>query len=210
MARYAEAWDSEKPAHEVTISKPFYMGKFEVTQEQYQQIVGANPSRFINPSLPVEMVSWKNAKEFCIRASVKTAIAMRLPTEAEWEYACRANTQTTYHSGDTETSLARVAWYESNSSETTHQVGQRNANNLDLYDMHGNVWEYCEDDWHDNYETALLSGVAWTDMPRSDYRVLRGGSWDNSARNCRSAYRLKGYSSAIGDHVGFRVTIHEP
>jgi formylglycine-generating enzyme required for sulfatase activity len=204
-ARYQEAEDWEKPAHEVTIGKPFYMGKFEVTQEQYQQVMGANPSRFKGAKLPVEMVSWDDAREFCNRASAKCGLTLRLPSEAEWEYACRAGTRTNYHSGDTAADLARAAWYDKNSGGTTHPVGQKEANVFGLHDMHGNVWEWCEDDWHENYQSGPTDGQAWVETPRQYGRVLRGGDWGIRPGHCRSADRIRDPPDGRSDHYGFRV-----
>jgi formylglycine-generating enzyme required for sulfatase activity len=207
LARYKEAYDSEKPAHEVTISKPFYMGKFEVTQEQYQQVMSTNPSRFKGANMPVELVSWDEAQEFCRKAITKGTFVLRLPTEAEWEYACRAGTRSRFHSGDVESDLARVAWYDKNSGNQVHPVGQKEANALGLHDMHGNVWEWCEDEWQDDYQGAPNDGSPWVDKPRAPTRVLRGGGWLFYPRDCRSAFR---YSSETDDRYvdfGFRVVL---
>ena len=205
VARYNQANDWEKPAHEVTIRKPFYMGKFEVTQEQYQQVMGSNPSRFKGAQRPVEMAFWDDAKEFCKRASEKCGFVLRLPSEAEWEYACRAGTRTNYHSGDTEADLARAAWYGNNSGGTTHPVGQKVANAFGLHDMHGNVWEWCEDDGHENYQGAPKDGQAWINTPRGGSRVLRGGDWDLHPGYCRSAHRGGDLPDSRYGHYGFRV-----
>jgi formylglycine-generating enzyme required for sulfatase activity len=195
----------ESPEHEVTIGKPFYMGKFEVTQEQYQQVMGANPSRFKGAKLPVERVSWGDAKEFCKRASAQCGLTLRLPSEAEWEYACRAGTRTNYHSGDTAADLARAAWYDKNSGGTTHPVGQKEANVFGLHDMHGNVWEWCEDDWHENYQSGPKDGQAWINTPRGGSRVLRGGDWYFNPGVCRSAFRIRSLPDYRDCSGGFRV-----
>ena len=163
-----------KTQHEVTITKPFYMGKYVVTQEQYEAIMGNNPSHFKGAQNPVEMVSWDDAQAFCQKLSKKSGKTVRLPTEAEWEYACRAGTSTKYYSGDSEEDLKRVAWYEANSNDTTHPVGQKEPNKFGLYDMHGNVWQWCQD-WYGDYtanEVADPQGPA-----QGASRVLRGGSW---------------------------------
>ncbi len=164
-------WDgyrSEKPQHEVTV-QPFFMGKYPITQEQYQEVMGDNPSNFKGDDLPVEQVSWDDAKEFCRRLSEKTGREYRLPTEAEWEYACRAGTTTPFHFGETITD--KLANYRASSNyadeasgkyrQTTIAVGSFPPNAFGLHDMHGNVWEWCEDDWHGNYENAPKDGTAW-------------------------------------------------
>lgn len=171
--------------HRVTI-RSFYIGKYEVTQRQWRAVMGDNPSHFKGDDLPVENVSWNDAKEFCRRLSRMTSVEYRLPTEAEWEYACRAKTTGAY-AGD----LDAMAWYHKNSDSKTHPAGQKRPNAFGLYDMHGNVWEWCEDDWHRDYTGAPTDGAAWVDRPpkRGLYRVNRGGGWDSVADVCRSALR---------------------
>ena len=196
--------DDEKPKHQVKL-KEFYLGKYPVTQEQYQAIMGNNPSHFQdNPKNPVENVSWNDAQEFCQKLNEKTGKKYRLPSEAEWEYACRAGSQTRYYFGDDEKVLEEYAWYNKNAGSKTHPVGQKKANNWGLFDMSGNVWEWCEDSWHTNYENAPMDGSAWNDnhSPTAG-RVLRGGSWNVYPRNCRSAYRLDFVYRF--DNYGFRV-----
>jgi len=207
-ARFEMAWAGEKPAHDVTLSTPFYMGKYEVTQEQYQHVMGRNPSVLKRrPDLPVETVSWNDAQAFCKRVQVSTGENLRLPSEAQWEYACRAGTTIGYHSGDDEASLDKVAWYSKNSKQTVHPVGQKEANAFGLYDMHGNVWEWCEDDWHGSYEGAPVDGSAWIDEPRGARRVLRGGSWSVLPRFCRSACRYGLGPDGRYRINGFRVVV---
>jgi formylglycine-generating enzyme required for sulfatase activity len=174
----------EEEQHEVTLSKPFYMGVTEVTQAQYEAIMGTNPSSFKGPANPVETVSWNDATEFCKKLSEKTRQAVRLPTEAEWEYACRAGTKTAFSFGDDESALGDYAWYAANSGDTTHPVGQKKPNAWGLFDMHGNVWEWCADWW------GVYPKGAVTDPqgPASGkYRVLRGGAWPLDPGRCRSA-----------------------
>jgi formylglycine-generating enzyme required for sulfatase activity len=183
------------------------MGKFEATQKQYQQAMGTNPSQFIGTDLPVEQVSWDDAQEFCKAASTKGTANVRLPSEAEWEFACRAGTSTNYHSGDTEADLDRAAWYTVNSKDTTHPVGKKEPNVFGLYDMHGNVWESCEDDWHDSYQGAPSDGRACIDAPRGGNLVSRGGSWRSFPGVCRSACRLSNAPEYRGDFFGFRVVL---
>ncbi|MBI4570177.1 MAG: formylglycine-generating enzyme family protein, partial [Planctomycetes bacterium] len=142
-------WTCEGPQHRVNVSA-FLMGKYEVTQHQWQAVMGSNPSEFTNAGLdaPVETVSWDDCQKFCEKAG------LRLPSEAEWEYACRAGTTTRYSFGDAESALAEYAWHDANSGGTTHPVGQKKPNGWGLYDMHGNVWEWCEDWYHDSYNGA--------------------------------------------------------
>ena len=202
-ARYTEAnSNKEKPSHPVTLTKPFYMGKFPVTQEHYQAVTGQNPSNFKGKDKPVEMVSWDDAQAFCKKLTEQTKQTVRLPTEAEWEYSCRAATTTKYHSGDTEADLARVAWYAANSKDTTHSVGQKEANTFGLYDMHGNVWQWCQEDYYGKSESEISQGPE-----QSACRLFRGGSWFDARMYCGSAYR-SGSSPGVRDfHVGFRVTL---
>jgi formylglycine-generating enzyme required for sulfatase activity len=196
--------DDEKPKHQVKLQE-FYLGKYPVTQEQYQTIMGNNPSNFKdNPKNPVEEVTWNDAQEFCQKLSQKTGKQYRLPTEAEWEYACRAGTQTRYYFGDNGELLGEYAWYDQNSYSKTQPVGQKKPNNWGLHDMHGNVCEWCEDGWDGNYENAPKDGIAWNDNHfQSDTRVLRGGCWDSNPRSCLSSSRS--YYDDCSYYDGFRV-----
>ncbi|MDJ0733305.1 MAG: SUMF1/EgtB/PvdO family nonheme iron enzyme [Nostocaceae cyanobacterium] len=209
-----ESMDNERPQHQVTI-QPFFMGKFPVTQEQYEAIMGNNPSYFKGKKRPVECVSWDDAVEFCARISKRTGKSYRLPSEAEWEYACRAGTTTPFSFGDTITTdlanyngkytygLAPKGQYR----EQTTDVASFPANGFGLYDMHGNVWEWCEDSWHNNYQAAPVDGSAWISKSDNDYHVLRGGSWFNNPEVCRSASRFIDAWARRDDYfnVGFRV-----
>ena len=204
------ALDYEMPQHRVNLQE-FYLGKYPVTQEQYQAVMGHNPSNFKSffkdtSKNPVEKVSWNDAQEFCRRLSEKTGKKYRLPSEAEWEYACRAGTQTRYYFGNNEYQLGEYAWYEENSDSKTHPVGQKKPNNWGLYDLHGNVWEWCEDGWHGNYENAPKDGSSWNDSQRS-MRPLRGGSWYSYSGGCRSALR-DGFGADYGyDFYCFRLAL---
>jgi formylglycine-generating enzyme required for sulfatase activity len=193
--------DKEKPRRRVTVGD-FYIGKYEVTQAQWRAVMGGNPSHFKGDDLPVENVSWNDAKEFCRRLSEMTGAKYRLPTEAEWEYACRAKTDGA-HAGD----LDAMAWYGNILDVKTHPVGRKQPNAFGLYDMHGNVWEWCEDDWHKSYENAPNDGSAWVDKPkRGAYRVVRGGDWNDNAVICRSANRsADAPGSSLAAFLGFRV-----
>jgi formylglycine-generating enzyme required for sulfatase activity len=191
---------NEGPRHRVTV-RSFYIGKYEVTQAQWRAVMGGNPSGFKGDDLPVEKVSWNDAKEFCRKLSEMTGEEYRLPTEAEWEYACRAKTTGAYP-GD----LDAMAWYNKNSDSRTHPVGRKQSNAFGLYDMQGNVWEWCEDDWHSSYTNAPNDGSAWVDKPgRSPYRMVRGGNWYHTAANCRSTNRGSYSLDARIDILGFRL-----
>ncbi|MCY3023293.1 MAG: formylglycine-generating enzyme family protein [Planctomycetota bacterium] len=203
--RYGNANDTEKPAHEVTLTTPFYLGKYEVTQEQYVQVMGTNPSRFKGANLPVESVSWDEAQEFCKKASEKTGQSVRLPTEAEWEFACRGGTTTTYYSGDAEADLARAAWSGANSGSKTHPVGQKTPNAWGLYDMHGNVWERCIDYVQEQY--IPQPAVDPQGPPQGQDRVARGGSWSGNPVSCRSTSRGRCLPNLRRDYLGFRVVV---
>src|SRR5262249_15628282 len=150
----------------------FFIGKYQITQAQWQAVMGNAPSRFVGNDLPAEDISWGDAVEFCKRLSSKTGRAYRLPTEAEWGFSCRANSTGRYCFGDDGGLLEQYAWYYGNSGNQTHPVGQKKANNFGLYDMHGNVWEWCEDVWHENYEGAPNDGSAWLEGGNDIYRVM--------------------------------------
>ncbi len=199
-----DAQSSEKPQHQVKVNS-FAIGKYPVTQAQYQAVMGTNPSRFQNnPQNPVENVSWDDAQAFCRKLSQITGKTYRLPTEAEWEYACRAGTTTRFYFGDDANQLGDYAWYEGNSGGTTHPVGQKKPNAWGLYDISGNVWEWCEDNWHSTYENAPKDGSAWLTND-NDFKILRGGSWVVIPNGCRSASRRYYYRRVNYDYGGFRV-----
>ncbi|MEH2385853.1 MAG: SUMF1/EgtB/PvdO family nonheme iron enzyme [Nostoc sp.] len=185
---------AKEPQHTVNVSA-FFIGKFEVTQEHYQQIIGSNPSLFKGAIRPVEEVSWNDAVDFCKKLSQKAGHEYRLPSEAEWEYACRAGTTTPFHFGETITT--ELVNYNGNYTyasapkgkfrQGTTDVGSFPPNAFGLYDMHGNVWEWCQDTWHESYKGAPSDGSAW--MDNNQYQVLRGGSWIYDPEVCRSASR---------------------
>jgi formylglycine-generating enzyme required for sulfatase activity len=206
-----EVFNRELPIHRVTLQK-YFLGKYPVTQEQYQAVMGNNPSKFQdNPKNPVEQVSWQDAQAFCQKLRKLTGQDFRLPTEAEWEYACRAGTQTRYYFGDDESQLGDYAWYDENSDSKTHSVGHKKPNDWGLYDTHGNVWEWCEDSWHDSYankpENIKNNGsIIWSDSNES-YHVLRGGSWGNDSRSCRSANRYRHDADLRDSSFGFRLVL---
>ncbi len=196
--------DGEGPQKTVTLSNPFYMGIYEVTQLQYNAVMGTNPSHYKGENLPVEKVSWDDAVAFCKKLSEKTGSAVRLPTEAEWEYACRAGSRTRYSFGDDEEQLPRYAWFSKNSVYKTHPVGQKQHNAWGLYDMHGNVYEWCSD-WFGSYANAAETDP--TGPKTGKWRVLRGGSWNGIATYCRSANRNHGTPTYRHGHAGFRVLV---
>ena len=197
---------SEKPVHNVCISKGFFMGVYEVTQAQYREIMGTNPSYFKGDNNPVEKVSWNDATEFCRKLSEKDSRVYTLPTEVQWEYACRAGSTTVFSFGNSESSFGDYAWYLSNSGYKTHPVGQKKPNEFGLYDMHGNVWEWCRDWYGDDYYSNS-SGIDPQGPDTGTARVLRGGSWSNDPKGCRSAFRLRITPVNSGDHLGFRVVM---
>ena len=218
-------WNDEGPQREVTVSK-FWIGRYEVTQVQWQAVaklpkidrdLEPDLSRFKGAKRPVERVSWNDAVEFCKRLSWKTGREYRLPSEAEWEYACRAGTTTPFHFGATVTT--ELANYNGNSTyasgpkgayrEQTTKIGSFPPNGFGLHDMHGNVWEWCADPWHDNYEGAPKDSTIFLSSDKSKY-VLRGGSWDNPPGFCRSAFRDRPLSGDRNDGFGFRACCSPP
>jgi formylglycine-generating enzyme required for sulfatase activity len=212
-----EGRQKDETQHEVTISKDYYLGVTEVTQGQYQKVMGNNPSYFqkrvISKSdssiYPVELVTWEDAVEFCKKLSElpeekKAGRVYRLPTEAEWEYACRAGSKAAYSFGANSKTLGDYAWFVDNSGEQTHPVGEKKANAWGLYDMHGNVWEWCSD-WYDEYSKGAVSDPSG---PSEDvYRVIRGGGWYNVAADCRSAVRYWDDPLDRGKDLGFRLAL---
>jgi formylglycine-generating enzyme required for sulfatase activity len=198
--RDASYFDKEHPAHAVVLDG-FWLGRYEVAQRQYEAVMGANPSAFKGPNRPVEIVSWDDAIAFCRKLSQMTGKSYTLPTEAQWEYACRAGGTTEYCIGDSMIGLDEYAWYSKNSGGQTHDVGQKKPNAWGLYDMHGNVWEWCLD-WYGPYGRENVRNP--TGLASGQYRVVRGGSWNGLPRNCRSANRIRaapGYRFLNG---GFR------
>jgi len=193
--------------HKVTLTQEFHLGQYEVTQEQYEQVMGTNPSQFKGPQNPVEKVSWDDAVEFCRKLSAmpaekKAGYVYRLPTEAEWEYACRAGTKTTYSFGDSDSELGDYAWYNENSGNTTHPVGGKKPNPWGLYDMRGNVWEWCQD-WYGDYPSGSVTDP--TGSASGSSRVYRGGSWLYNSDYCRSAIRFGDPPDRRDYNLGFRV-----
>ena len=230
-----DRYDDESPQHKVTV-EPFWIGRYPVTQAQWRVVaamskiehkLAADPSHFKGANRPVENVSWHDAVEFCRRLSDHTKRDYRLPTEAEWEYACRAGTTTPFHFGETiMTSLANYRGTddeENNRSgsygdgpkgefrkETTNVDHFEYANAFGLSDMYGNVYEWCQDHWHGNYDGAPTDGKAWESDKKDARRVMRGGSWNNNPRYCRSAYRYYPSPDDRFNYIGFRVVCSAP
>jgi len=199
-----DAHQTEKPQHKVRITKPFYLGVYLVTQAEYEQVMAKNPSRFEGATRPVESVSWDDAVEFCQKLSSREGWVYRLPTEAEWEYACRANTTTRYSFGDDPASLGECAYYAENSYDETHPVGEKKPNAWGLYDMHGNVCEWCAD-WHEWGYPAVSPTDDPTGPETGLRRVCRGGSWLHGPGNCQSTHRYKNPPAYRTCDLGFRV-----
>jgi formylglycine-generating enzyme required for sulfatase activity len=205
----SEESDDEKPVHKVKIKNPFYLGSYPVTQREWKSIMGDNnnPSYSKGDDLPVEQVSWDDVQEFIMKLNEKEGTdKFRMPSEAEWEYACRAGTTTRYSFGDSKSKLGYYAWYDKNSGSKTHLVGQKKPNPWGLYDMHGNVHEWVQDDWHDSYDGAPTDGGAWESGDGAN-RVARGGSWFNFAGGCRSAIRDYYVPHFRYFSLGFRILV---
>ena len=221
-------YDVGNPVHKVKINNPFYLGTYPVTQREWKVVMDDNPSHFKGDDLPVERVSWEDVQEFIKKLNEEEGIdKYRLPSEAEWEYAARAGTTTRYSFDNSESKLGDYGWYAENSGSRspkkgdyfgydkddmfenrwkgkTHSVGQKKPNPWGLYDMHGNVWEWVQDGWHDSYDGAPTDGSAWESGDGAD-RVFRGGGWNDEARFCRSDLRNYGALRARGYVLGFRL-----
>ncbi len=194
----------EQPVHEVTISQPFYLGKYPVTQAQWQAVMENNPSHFTgDPNRPVENVSWNDVQTFIEKLNAKESGKLyRLPTEAEWEYASRAGSTTAYSFGDDPSQLDEYAWHGDNAGGTTHPVGQLKPNAWGLYDMHGNVWEWVQD-WAGDYPSGAVTDP--TGPTKGAAQVVRGGGWFDDARYCRAAFRFHFSPGNRVSNLGFRL-----
>ena len=195
----------EGPQRRVTLTSPFYIGATEVTQDQYAAVMGENPSHFPGPQNPVEQVNWEDAVAFCKALSQKIGKKGRLPTEAEWEYACRAGSSTRFYFSDEDKTLSEYAWYGRNSGDVTHPVGQKRPNAWGLFDMHGNVWEWCGDWFASGYANAKT--IDPQKLGAGESRVLRGGSWNSLVKRCRSANRNRNAPKCRNYYCGFRVVL---
>ncbi len=202
--------DKDEAQHPVTLTKGLWMGKYEVTQAQWNQVMESDPSHFKGARNPVENVSWNDCRKFLDRLNERPElkdrqIRARLPTEAEWEYACRAGAATRFNTGDGDDDLARAAWYKATSGGTTHPVGQKTPNAWGLHDMRGNVWEWCQD-WYGPYPAGSVTNPAGP--PSGPGRVMRGASWTSSFQGyLHSACRGNSDPSFSLDTYGFRVVV---
>ena len=199
----SDAYDEEKPTHQVTL-KGFYICKYEVTQAEWKAVMGENPSDFKGDNLPVENVSWDDCQEFIRKLNELTGKNFRLPTEAEWEYAARGGKRSNGAKYAGDNNIDNVAWYGQNSNNTTHPVGTKRANELGLYDMSGNVWEWCQD-WFDHYSSSAQTNPTGPDAGRN--RVLRGGSWCSFAGVCRLSCRGGDFPGDRGSVSGLRLVL---
>jgi len=196
-----ECYDNEKPAHQVTVSN-FYIGKFEVTQAQWKVVMGSNPSYFKGDNLSVESVSWSDAQEFIRKLNTLTGKQYRLPTEAEWEFAARGGAKSQGYKYSGSNNLNNVAWFNDNRGSATHAVGTKSPNELGIYDMSGNVWEWCSD-WIGNYSASAQRDPMSASSGTS--RVVRGGSWDGNAEFCRVSFRDEAHPDDRCGNLGFRL-----
>lgn len=188
------------------ISKPFYIGKYEVTQAQWKAVMGSNPSTFSDPSRPIETISWNDAQEFIRRLNAKEGHKRyRLPTEMEWEFAARGGTNTRYFFGERESALGQYAWFSDNSGDKTHPVGQKKPNQFGLYDIYGNVGEWVQD-WHGALP-ARKEASDYCGVKLGTHRVNRGGNWGVFAKNCNSIARFGRTPNKRYDYVGLRLAL---
>ena len=199
----SDAFDFEKPTHSVTVSD-FYIGKYEVTQAQWRAVMGSNPSCFKGDNLPVENVSWNDVQEFITKLNAQTGKKYRLPTEAEWEYAARGGNQSKGYKYSGSNSISNIAWYDANSNKMTHIVGQKSPNELGIYDMSGNVWEWCQD-WYGSYSSSSQTNP--TGPSSGSYRVLRGGCWYTFAGICRVSNLTYYNPDYRSNRHGFRLAL---
>lgn len=215
MGGVAGAPANELPAREVTFTTPFQIAKYEVPQNLWQAVMGGNPSKWKGPRNSAEMFTWDESVEFCVKATelmraaklIEKDEVIRLPSEAEWEYVARAGTTTAYSFGDDAQKLGEFGWFTGNAAGNDPPVGAKKPNAWGLYDMHGYLWEWCADTWHDSYDGAPADGSAWGRGTDSPQRVLRSGSWKDKADALRSSYRRAADKSLKDDAVGLRCVL---
>ena len=205
-AEMEDPYDDERPTHRVTLTNDYYIGKYEVTQALWKAVMGNNPSGFKGDNLPVEMVGWDDCQEFIGKLNRITGKKFRLPTEAEWEYAARGGNKSRGYQYSGSNNLSDVAWYDDNSGNKTHAVGTKQPNELGIYDMSGNVWEWCQD-WYGAYSSS--SQVNPTGANSGSSRMIRGGCWISGARGCRSSYRYDCTPGYRRNGVGLRLVLSE-
>ena len=200
-------YNDEKPVHQVTLTNNYYMGKYEVTQSLWQTVMGSNPSKFKGDDLPVERVSWNDCQEFISKLNSMTGRKFRLPTEAEWEYAARGGKKSRGCQYSGSSNISKVAWYDDgNSGRKTHPVGTKQANELGIYDMTGNVLEWCQDRYSSYLSSSQTNPIG---ANSGSHRVRRGGSWDYAAVYCRSSYRYSDRPDRRNGDLGFRLVLSE-
>ena len=199
----SDALSHEKPTHQVTLSS-FSIGKYEVTQEEWEAVMGNNPSSFKGAKRPVENVSWSDCHQFIRKLRTLTGKNFRMPTEAEWEYAARGGNKSRGYKYSGSNILDDVGWYDSNSSSSTHDVGQLDPNELGLYDMSGNVWEWCQD-WYGGYSSNSQTNPSGPSS--GSHRVSRGGCWGGGARFCRVSYRSLNSPGLADINLGLRLAL---
>lgn len=211
------AGEAERPAHRVKLSHNFQIARYEVPQNLWQAVMGENPSRWKGPRNSVEMLSFADAQEFCRKATELMRAAkliaanevIRLPSEAEWEYAARAGTKTRYSFGDDAAELNEYGWHHGNAAGNDPPVGAKKPNAWKLYDVHGYLWEWCADSWHDDYRGAPADGSAWMTGGEVKQAVLRGGSWKDDADKLTSSFRRAADKQLKDDAVGLRCVLAE-
>lgn len=196
--------EDELPVRDIDITTDFYIGTYEITQKQWETVTGSNPSSFKGDNLPVETVSWTDCMEFCKKLSRSTGLDITLPTEAQWEYACRAGSETKWFFGDTEVGFGKYA--NENTDDKTLPVGSFEPNPNGLYDMYGNIMEWCLDYYSPEYDPDDLTDPCKNDS--GEARVSRGGGWGGSADDCRSAYRNACGENEAGDGIGLRIVVN--
>jgi len=217
MGREEGGEDSERPVHKITFSYNFQIAKYEVPQNLWQAVMGTSPSRWKGPRNSVEMLSLDEAQQFCQRATefmraaklIRPNQIIRLPSESEWEYVARAGTTTLFSFGDDVDQIDDYAWHTDNAAGNDPPVGVKKPNPWGLYDIHGYLWEWCADDWHDTYQSAPADGPVWASEGEARQGVLRGGSWKDVADKLNCSYRREAPRNLRDDAVGLRCVLAE-